>query len=217
MITLLHPSRSRPQMAYEAREQWRKTASGPFQHVLSIDKDDPKLKQYQAWPFSNTHCIVTGDNRSLVDATNRAAKLAKGDVIIVMSDDMKAPEGWDEQINQAYRETGKKNHPWALLVHDSYQKTLETMTLPVVNKALYKRLGFIYHPEYFSLFADNDITEICRRLKCLHQAPEIVFEHCHYTNGKNPIDSTYERENSKQAWAEGEKLFNARQKNNFGI
>lgn len=219
MISVLHPSRGRPEMAYNARQQWVRTSSKPFEHIMSLDQDDEKIMAYRKHPYSESHRILINRNRSVVDAVNNAARVCIGDLIVVMSDDFVAPQGWDEIVWEKYmflKDLSKSNLV-AILVGDGIQTDLTTMTLPIVSKALYQRLGFIYHPDYFSVFADNDITETCRELGCLSVHPDIVFEHHHYLNGKNKIDATYRRENSSEAFSIGRKVYDRRKAKHFNI
>jgi len=207
MISLIHPSWGRPKQAYDAYTEWFSKSDGDFEYLISIDTTDPKHAQYyQYFPES---CILLNPNRSIVDAVNVGARHATGDILVVMSDDFGCPQGWDtEIIERCYDNT-------ALHVFDTIQKDI--ITLPIMTRQVYERLGFIYFNRYISMFADNDLTECVKRLGAYKQAFDLVFEHRHYVNGKSKMDATYERENSPHAWKVGEKLFETRKRLNFGI
>lgn len=208
MITLIHPSRGRPQMALKAFQEWQAKADGDFQYILSIDYSDPSQQEYTRQSFPED-CIIIGNNRSIVDATNAAAKLASGDILVVMSDDFGCPDHWDTLIQNHYQDM------LLLHVYDTIQR--DVVTLPILSRKLYERLGYIYHPRYFSMFADNDLTESAKKLGAYKADFSLVFEHRHWVNGKNKRDATYDRENSSQAWKIGEQLFKQRQKTGFGL
>lgn len=209
-ITLIHPSRGRPIMAKKAYLEWMRHRSSKYEieYIISLDSNDTSLSYYYL-AFQNETRIIS-NNRSIVDAVNIAAKKATGDLIVVMSDDFHCPKGWDDILIQ----TIKGKELAMVKVNDGIQK--EVMTLPILTKALYDKIGYIYYTEYFSMFADNDITEIGRKLGVLIELP-VLFRHSHYTVTKQKPDITYRRENSPQAYSMGKAIFERRMKNNFGL
>ena len=44
----------------------------------------------------------------------------------------------------------------AVLVHDDIDGRI--MTLPILGRALYETLGWVYYPDYISMFCDDDLT-----------------------------------------------------------
>lgn len=208
-FSLIHPSRGRPMQAFETAKKWLHKSSykHEIEYIVSVDLSDPNHQMY----FDNFTAVglkvLVSDNRSIVDAVNIAAKQTTGDCLIVVSDDFDCPEHWDESLA---KEISKYKGPdYAILVNDGNQH--EIMTIPILSRELYTKLGYVYYPEYFSMHADNDITYICNHMKALYKS-NLVFEHHHYTVGKASKDDTYSRQNSKTAWQIGEKLFNRRMK-----
>ena len=200
-------------MASDACNEWLQKASGLHQidYILSLDTDDPTRHDYKRLPFPENSIIIS-ENRSIVDAVNTAAKLSEEpDVYVVMSDDFGCPDQWDSLIAQQM--DGRLD--CVLHVHDGNSGDLAT--LPIVGKDYYKEAGFIYFPEYFSMFCDTDLTYCARAKGKLIDARHIQFEHRHYSNGKNAFDETYKRENSQMAWNIGEAIFNKRLAINFGV
>ena len=97
MISLVHPSRQRLARAEAAIAEWRANASGtlPIEHILSVDADDPDLAGYRQLAARSGSRLVAHPNRRMVDAMNRGAAAATGDLLIGMSDDFGCPEQWD--------------------------------------------------------------------------------------------------------------------------
>lgn len=205
-ISVIHPSRGRPQKARQAYQEWVKNADNDFEYVISIDNSDPTQTQYYRL-FEDCNLIINPNN-SIVGAVNMGAKEVTGDIIVVMSDDFGCPQGWDTIITQAM----PLDRPAVIQVRDTIQD--EIVTLPIINRMMYEKLGWIYFPRYFSMFADNDLTESAKVHGELIKL-DVVFEHRHWLNGKSPNDATYQRENSQTAWNIGEKLFKARKLNGF--
>jgi len=211
-FSLVHPSRDRLAMARQAIDEWTGGLSGRHSHeyLLSVDTDDPVVAGYRELAVSRGIRLVLGRNRSVVDAVNRAAAQATGDVIVAISDDFGCPPEWDLLLAAVLGE----QRDVAVHVHDGNQDRITT--LPIVGRAFYVRHGFLYYPEYVSWYADEDLTETARREGKLIDARHIVFPHRHYTLGLNPVDATYLRENSDAARWRGETVLAKRRAADFG-
>lgn len=213
MISIIHPSRWRHQMAKKAFEHWMNHADNPkeIEYILSIDTADNTLNDYDLIFKDSKVKTVIYPNRSIVDAVNNGAKYAKGDILVVVSDDFEAFQGWDTAIIERL----DTNRAELLHVFDTIQN--EVCTLPIITKKYYDTFGYIYHPYYFSMFADNDITECAKLIGGYIEAFDLTFAHNHWVNGKNKKDKTYDRENSKQAWDVGKNIFQQRKARKFDI
>lgn len=112
-ISLLHPSRNRPQKGLNAILQWLNYSSQnvEIEYILSLDDDDSYISEYQinlnklenefkVHKKLNTKLIL-GQSNYVVAATNRAAEQSTGDILIFMADDFEAPLNWDEQVLDA--------------------------------------------------------------------------------------------------------------------
>jgi hypothetical protein len=208
-IALIHPSRGRPDKARKAYEEWLKNADNDFEYIISIDHSDPTHPKYYH-NFEHDCQLIQHPNRSIVDAVNLACSHIVADIYVVMSDDFGCPKGWDTIIKQAM----PLDRPAVIQVRDTIQD--EIVTLPILNRLMYEKLGHVYHPRYFSMFADNDLTE-CAKIHGELIKLDVVFEHRHYVNGKSAMDDTYKRENSQQAWNVGKKFFEMRKKTGFKL
>lgn len=203
-ITLIHPSRSRADKALKAFDEWKSKAKykDNIEYLLSIDSDDPSLNEYINL-FTNKARIIIGINNFVVQATNRAAKLATGDILIYVSDDFGCPQNWDDEIIKTV--TGKDI--FAVEVDDCYQTNRNLLTIPIISKSLYEANGYFFHPEFKSMFCDNWIFEEAKRkYNCLVEARHLKFEHRHYSLGKAAHDDVYKR--SEAHYQEGKKIFN---------
>ena len=96
-FSLVHPSRGRVALAGEAIREWTEARSGRHscEHILSIDADDPAAAGYRHLADEH-HCrLVVSPNRTMIEAANRGAEAAHGDVLVLVSDDFGCPEHWD--------------------------------------------------------------------------------------------------------------------------
>ena len=103
----------------------------------------------------------------------------------------------------------------AIKFHDGLRPKEDLlMTLPVLGWNLYKKFGYIYHPDYTSLYCDNEMTIVCRDLGKLLVSPVCIFRH-EWTN--QPFDDLHARNENSEMYAIDSKVFEERQKNRFDI
>ena len=212
LISLVHPSRSRPKKAYETALKWVDKSgldTKDIDYILSLDSSDPMLKEY----YLEWSCEEINDNKSVVEATNNAAKVSTGNILIYLSDDFDCPENWGLSVLKEFEGEDK---PTLLKVDDCLQKfDVPVLTIPMMNRALYERLGYFWHPEYKSMFVDEDLYWTTRKLGALKFAPHLKFEHQHVSVGKSPDDETYR--NSAKNWDQGKALFAKRKAAGFPV
>lgn len=206
-------------MAFNAYIRWLAAASdhNTYQYILSLDLDDPTINEYRRNFGDISHDdIVVNPNKSYVEAVNVAASRAIGDCIIVMSDDFDCPKSWDMSLSATI--AAEAGEHYAILVDDCYGHETPILTLPIISRSLYVTLGYIYYPEYYSMFADNDITELCKRMGVLHTAP-LKFRHRHYSlpEFRRTKDLVAEKQNHPMAYKLGEAIYKRRVANNFGL
>lgn len=211
MISVIHPSRGRPQQAFETARKWRDRADNNFQYLLSIDNSDiykPEyIKSFES--YGETGLMICSDNKSVIEAINLAAyEYSRGDLLIVISDDFDCPNHWDTLLLKAVR--GYED--FLLKTQDGNQPTL--ITLPIMDRAYYNRFGYIYNPEYKHMYADTEMTEVGHILGRVI-ASDLLFEHKHYSIGKSQFDHIYEKNN--QTYQQGEEVYNRRKAMNFGL
>jgi hypothetical protein len=187
MISILHPSRGRPQKSFDTISKWIRKAGVELEVILSLDVTDPELtKYYQLYKETNAF-ILTLDNKNAVEAINNAAKIAKGNIFIVVSDDSDCCSAWGIKILKATE--GKSD--FVLKVRDGIQPTL--ITMPILDRQYFQRDGFIYHPKFDHAFADRLFSELAYKRKRVITKNDL-FKHLHYSILKDKTrDAQYER------------------------
>jgi len=219
-ISLIHPSRGRPEKSFENSVNWIYMAgTTDVELIISIDSNDSKKEtyydQYRLWRVNNdqTISIIENDNNSVVEATNKAAKQSTGDILLYLSDDFKCPDNWGQLIIKEFENV---RTPMLLKVDDCLQKfDVPVLTIPIMNRMLYSRLGYFWHPGYKSMFVDEDLYWTAKSLNALKFAPQLKFPHDHVSVGKAQDDDTYRR--SSANWEQGKAFFKQRKAQGFPI
>jgi glycosyltransferase involved in cell wall biosynthesis len=219
LFSLIHPSRGRANKAKETYNLWisKMSKTNGFQHLLALDKSDPELNQYKELFEGETRMVIS-ETDCVVQATNEAAKQARGDVLIYLSDDFDCPDRWDtllvEEINKRHLNPG--HDKFILKVDDCLQPfTARVLTIPIMSKRLYDYLGYFWYHKYRSMFCDQDLFEVCDRLQAIVKVPHLRFQHKHYSIEKAKRDSIYRR--SEMNWTQGKKIFSVRKGKNYGF
>lgn len=155
-------------------------------HILiSIDDDDATMKELK---LKGNHTIISGISKSKIDAINRDLNSFdyNWDILINMSDDMIfTKQGFDDIIRSKFQETLNRS----LLFHDGNRGDIITMS--ILGRDYYRQDGYIYHPDYKSLFCDNEATDVAKKRGCLIECPEKIISHLHPSYGKGKSDNQY--------------------------
>lgn len=215
MFNIIHPSFGRPSTAWKCYKSWiiSKKSDDDIEWYISLNNNDNALNDYYTEFKDEDVTIVTSDSTNMVQATNVAADLGKYDYYILVSDDMIPVHAWDVIIQEEFSKY--QDVPAVLQFHDGIRNDI--LTIPVMNGKAFDMLGYIYYPKYISMYADNDLTDTCKRLGIYVNTGKQLSEHLHYTINKSPIDATYKKENSKIAFEYGKRLYDYRKKLNFPI
>lgn len=226
LISLLHPSRGRPEKSNSNSRKWVSTKGEgvDVEVIVSLDGDDKSdydsiyfQEEPQCHPvyhpFESHVTLVYNYNKSVVEATNYAAKKSKGEILIYLSDDFDCPENWGPLVLKEFESV---EGPCLLKVDDCLQPfNVRVLTIPIMNRALYDRLGYFWNPEYKSMFVDQDLYEVCAKNGWLKFVPHLKFPHNHHSVGKAQNDETYKR--SEANWNQGQEVFRRRQRQGFPI
>lgn len=216
-------SRERPEILLETVKQYIEKASDVKNMVwlFSFDEDDKTLTP----DFHNklTDLIqgekslgVTVKSESKIHAINRDINnqffKSDWDILLNISDDQRPiVQGYDDIIRKAMREDLD-----ASLWFSDGQPRVNTQE--IIGRVYYQRFGYIYHPDYKSLFADNEATEAAKILGKQIRSGQQIVRHLHHAwnqPGCLPNDALYER--NQKFWDEDQATFNRRRWINFGL
>lgn len=225
-ISLLHPSYNRATMAFSTCCNWINNTKYPLdiEYLVGLDNTDPDKAMYET-KFKEIENKVSklivdvGDSTCAVQAVNRLATKVSNtsELLVEICDDVDCFQDWDVALLKLLEGVNNFEDPKMIGTHDGLRDYGVVFTQPIMNRAAYSKLGFIVYPEYTSMFADNDFTEVARRTGWLVNAPHIMFKHKHYSIGLNSIDNTYSRRNNQQEFDSNHRVYQERNRRNFDL
>jgi hypothetical protein len=155
---------------------------------LTIDDDDSTtLNSHQLADILQSSQIKLNPGRSSskVHAINRGMAGWSGDIAVNMSDDMRfIKRGFDGDIIQAFQGEGDQ------FVHFPDGRVNETLpTMSIMGRSYYERFNFIYHPDYHSLWCDNEAMDMAQQLGRYKFIDLQIFSHEHPAWTGEPADN----------------------------
>lgn len=213
------PSRTRPKKFFDSVDNIQ-SMIGIEDYVIcaSLDLDDPemnnttvmqKLKEY------DNLIVFWGLSRNKIDAINRSIPLNfEWSYLLVTADDMVfTKKNFGNDIIKAF-----EDNPDAGLFHFPDQVTKEKLiTLPVMTREFYLHLGYVYNPEYVSVYCDSEQMEVAKKLNKYKFVPISIFEHHHFRWNLSEKDALLEKTDSPENYQRDRATYNRRKLLNFGL
>jgi hypothetical protein len=188
MISLLVPTRKRPEKLRRMIDSVHATALNDVEILCYVTPDDSSYKEH-VWPIGPIS-FITGPRLIMSDLWNALLPHAHGDILQQTADDVvyRTPQ-WDRYIEEAFAEVPDR----ILLVHghDGHWNGENFGTLPFVHRRWAETLGYFTGPGFSVDFSDtwpNDVANLIGRRKYL----PLYFEHLHWIWGKSEMDETYQ-------------------------
>jgi hypothetical protein len=201
-ILLKCPTRSRPHKVLETIRSYIRLAAKPEQLgiAISCDTSDPSMINVSDLQKTISKCawsqIFHSDNRTKIQACNANMNEITWDwdIVVLVSDDM-IPQirGYDEVIrNHMIAKFPDRN---GILWFNDGAQGEKLNTLCIYGRAFYESQGFIYNPEYKSLFCDTELTDQCRKeyKNICSYIPYCIIRHEHPGTGyAQNMDNLYQ-------------------------
>jgi len=229
-IALLHISKRRPIQAFKIFQEWENNAKDPenIGYVLSLNKDDSTVDAYIAnfVPAKKRFKFIMNISNSCngVQALNSAADAAFPispdiELLVSLSDDQGCPKYWDEELLKCLDGIDNFKQPIFIGVSDGIRPYGQLFPYYIANRAYYEKFGYVLYPEYDGVFADNDMTEVAKKVG-LCNASHLMFEHRHWSVGKSERDEISNQNDIKynpKGWDRNYKIYQERSKRNFDL
>jgi len=201
-ILLKCPTRSRPERVRKTLSTYLRFANHPEQIgvAVSCDTDDQTMQDTtelrRVLSGFSWHRIFYSPNKTKIQACNANMNEIEydWDIVVLVSDDM-IPQirGYDDVIRNEFL-AGFPDRNGILWANDGCQGE-KLNTLCIFGRDFYNRQGFLYHPDYKSLFCDTELTDQCRNeyKSICRYIPYCIIRHEHPGTGfRNTMDKLYE-------------------------
>lgn len=227
-ILIQFPTFNRPEKFFKCFEKYVKLSSGKHKIHFNIncEESDKKLPEYESKlilidKLSRDYQNVSTsfnveDYGDKISAINSHIGCRDFDIVLCASDDMiPCAEGWDDEICKAMI-TNFPDLDGCIYFNDGYSGD-KLITFSILGKNLYYRFGYIYHPDYKSLYCDNEFTQEVKRLNKVKYIDKIIIKHEHYTQPDNSNSGDYDLAAKKTIFYSGRDkiVFHFREKIGF--
>jgi glycosyl transferase/beta-hydroxylase protein BlmF len=186
MISILTPTRWRPQLAKRFADSVANTARGPYEMLFWVDDDDDTISDYEnaLGGMPNVE-IMVGHETSVSRAWNCLAEHARGELLMMGNDDLVAvTPGWDRILNNASRKYFTDGI-YVLYCDDDF-KHEDHCAFPVISRKWYETVGY-FTPPYFRFgYNDTWLMDVAKMLGRLKYVPDAVVAHRHFTHPTDP-------------------------------
>lgn len=213
-------SRSRPERFFKTLDSiYSNMVRDDFHVSCTLDLDDftmnnewvkEKIEKY------NNISVEWGASKSKIDAINRSMPNIEWDIVVNISDDMLISFYGFDEIIRTFVKDSVKDLDGLIHIPDGDAKDALNV-LYIATKKYYDRFGYIYHPEYLSLFCDNESMDVAKMLnKYYYYDCPCLFEHKNPAYGHLPKDALF-IEQQKVGWGVDMETYNRRRAKNFDL
>lgn len=190
----------------------RESKKHSIEYFLVADSSDPDLSDILAAAQLQSVPVLTGDHTSKIEACNTVPH-DRFDILVSLSDDMLCVrDGWDDVLVDRM-EHFFPNYDGVLIQNDGFRHDLAT--LPILGVNHWKRMGHVYHRDYRSLYADDELGDAARALGKCQEIPDHLFLHEHPAWGLRSNDALYIRNEAPKT--QDERIYRERKSRNFDL
>lgn len=211
-ILIKFPTRSRPEKFLQCLSKAIELSNDKenLKILISYDEDDETMTEEvieKAKALGNVE-LFSGKSENKIHAVNRDMEHSgEWDILVLLSDDMECEmKGWDDIIRSKFTGLDRILH-----FNDGYRKQ-SLLTLPIMGRSYYERFGYIYHPDYISLWADNEQMEVGQKLLRLKYFRIVLFRHKMAMNG---FEQDELHKHTESFFEEDKKTYEARKRKGF--
>ena len=187
-----------------------------IEFLITLDTDDTSMNNQEVLTRLNSYKnlkYVFGVSENKIDAVNRDIEIGDWDIILLASDDMIPIEkGYDDQIRFNMK-INYSDTDGILWFNDGNRKDLNTLC--ILGKKYYQRFNYIYHPDYKSLWSDNEFMTVGNILKKQTFIDKVIIHHQHPDWGYGNRDKIHSLNSNHDR--DDRNTFLRRQKNNFDL
>lgn len=193
---------ARAKMAIQCFNEWRRNCAefGLIEWIFAVDITDLKTIEgitefILNFSYPNVRIELNRGHQTAVAALNKAARMARGDILVDVCDDVGCPKDWDNIMRECIPDHGRN-----VFLRFGDGQNSELCTHPVISRRRYEILGYFIHPDFDCThkFAYKDATVRAKKDGSLVERLDVIFEHRHPAFGKGIWDDVYTRQSAYQ-------------------
>lgn len=202
MITVICPSRERPDKALGAFQSFIATVSNPAVAMLFVvDQDDPLRAGYVAHglPIIDFLDYEMGGMGPPLNAAAQALSHSSHILGFIGDDHRFRTQGWDSMVEKTLE------HGGICYGNDLSRPDLPTQVF--MSSSIVRALGWMCLPGAKHLYLDNTWKTLGEKAGCLYYLPDMIIEHMHPVYGKAEHDAGYARVNHPSVYSHDGRLY----------
>lgn len=187
MISILCPTRGRPDNMRRMAESARETAVGEVEILFYVDDDDRRSRRTAERLGAG---VVTGERIVLSQMWNVLAEKASGDIVMQCGDDIvfRTP-GWDVRVEETF---GRYPDRIVFVYAEDLYPTTWHGTHGFVHRRWIDAVGYFLPPHFSCDWSDVWLNQVASALGRIVYLPDVITEHMHVTLGKAAYDRTHD-------------------------
>lgn len=214
-ILVKYASRGRPGRFFDGMDSIYNNCAlkDAIRVLITLDEDDVTMNndvvRNRIKEYPNTH-VIFGKSENKIHATNRDMDLLPEEwrdwqIIANFSDDQRFNiYGWETMIMVDFNSVSPDfSHFMAYLDQDTRGAL---STLYIAGRKWYDQFGFIYDPQFKSLFCDNLVEDAAKHLGKYHFTGYCIYQHLNPAYGHLPEDELF-RSQQDIGWDVDQKLY----------
>lgn len=210
-------SRSRP-------DKFRRTVQSIFDNSLSmnfvitaaVDEDDHTLPEYPSSDECGLKLVYNyGFSNNKVEAINRGVptegELGYWHILVNVSDDQVfIKKGFDKIIWAQFIDSPDLPCNLDRFIHFPDQSPAGPIlpTMSIMGRTYYDRFKYIYHPDYWSLWCDDEARDVAMQLGKYKFTQERIYDHEHPFWTQQPTDELGKR--NEALYRQDQRTYNKR-------
>lgn len=189
--------------------------------LVTVDYDDPEMQSTAqvVTALKERGSVMYGASTSKIDAINRDMELVRfdWDILIVMSDDFEFIDTAFDSVIYNHMRFFFPDFDGVLHYPDGTGNGKNIMTMSIIGRKYYERFKYIYHPDYYSVYCDNEATEVARRLGKYKFIDIQLFKHKHWLFLADIPDELNKRNDNAFVYAKDKAVYDTRLLKNFDL
>jgi len=221
-LLIKFPTRNRPEKFKTVLKKYIDFLSGnhDVRFVITMDNDDETMNNKDMKTFlkrlrkKGVDVVYHyGESKTKVEACNANLENESADVLMLVSDDMiPQAKNYDDIIFELFSKAFP-NFDGGIKFHDGLRNDI-LMTLPILGWKLYEKFGYIYHPEYTSLYCDTEQTISLQMMGKLGISDICLAKH-EWTS--EPFDDLHARNENADMYQKDGAVFERRKMKDFDV